>query len=267
MQQLALEQRRLLGPRAPWHVGDVAWGLRQHEGREHEWKIRLWVEDERVVAWSWLKQDGRELARARRPSGAPASPRRNPRRAGGAASRRLRGRRRARGRARAARLHAAGRRDALPRARPRRATRCRRRCRTASATGPSAPTTCPSASRSTATSGRPHASPSELRAGPGPVAVPRVARLRRRGAGRPLRRVLPLLARRRERRWRVRAGRRPPGLPPPRTRRRRLHVRAAAPARGRRAAGDRRLRRPHRRARFTSRSASASTPRLSSTPA
>ena len=34
MQQLALEQRRLLGPRAPWHVGDVAWGLCQHEGRE-----------------------------------------------------------------------------------------------------------------------------------------------------------------------------------------------------------------------------------------
>ena len=59
MQQLALEQRRLLGMRAPWHVGDVAWGLRQHEGREHEWKIRLWVEDGRVVAWSWLKQDGR----------------------------------------------------------------------------------------------------------------------------------------------------------------------------------------------------------------
>lgn len=60
MQQLALEQRRLLGLRAPWHVGDVAWGLRQHEGREHEWKIRLWVEDGRVVAWSWLKQDGRD---------------------------------------------------------------------------------------------------------------------------------------------------------------------------------------------------------------
>jgi GNAT superfamily N-acetyltransferase len=60
MQQLALEQRRLLGPRAPWHVGDVAWGLRQHEGRENEWKIRLWVEDGRVVAWSWLKRDGRD---------------------------------------------------------------------------------------------------------------------------------------------------------------------------------------------------------------
>jgi len=60
MQQLALEQRRLLGVRAPWHIGDVAWGLRQHEGREHEWKIRLWVEDGRVAAWSWLKQDGRD---------------------------------------------------------------------------------------------------------------------------------------------------------------------------------------------------------------
>jgi ribosomal protein S18 acetylase RimI-like enzyme len=60
MQQLALEQRLLLGPRAPWHLGDLAWGLRQHEGREDEWKIRLWVEDGRVVAWSWLKQDGRD---------------------------------------------------------------------------------------------------------------------------------------------------------------------------------------------------------------
>lgn len=60
MQQLAVEQRKLLGPRANWHVGDIAWGLRQHEGREQEWKIRLWVEDGRVVAWSWLKADGRD---------------------------------------------------------------------------------------------------------------------------------------------------------------------------------------------------------------
>jgi GNAT superfamily N-acetyltransferase len=29
-------------------------------GRENEWKIRLWVEDGRVVAWSWLKKDGRD---------------------------------------------------------------------------------------------------------------------------------------------------------------------------------------------------------------
>src|SRR3954451_16799288 len=58
MQQLDLEQRRLLGPRAPWHVGDVAWGLRQHEGREPEWTFRLWRDSgDRVVAWSWLKGD------------------------------------------------------------------------------------------------------------------------------------------------------------------------------------------------------------------
>lgn len=55
MQGLALEQRRLLGVRAPWHVGDLAWGFRQHEGREHEWRIRLWEEGGRVLAWSWLR--------------------------------------------------------------------------------------------------------------------------------------------------------------------------------------------------------------------
>jgi ribosomal protein S18 acetylase RimI-like enzyme len=55
MQQLALEQRRRLGLRAQWHIGDIAWGLRQHEGREAEWRIRLWEEDGSVVAWSWLK--------------------------------------------------------------------------------------------------------------------------------------------------------------------------------------------------------------------
>ncbi len=53
MQRLAVEQRRLLGPRAEWHVGDIAWGLWQHEGREHEWDFRHW--DDR--AWSWLRLD------------------------------------------------------------------------------------------------------------------------------------------------------------------------------------------------------------------
>jgi ribosomal protein S18 acetylase RimI-like enzyme len=57
MHELALEQRRLLGLRAPWHVGDVTWGLFQHEGREPEWTFRLWRDDGRVVAWSWLKGD------------------------------------------------------------------------------------------------------------------------------------------------------------------------------------------------------------------
>ena len=57
MHELALEQRRELGVRAPWHVGDVTWGLRQHEGREDEWTIRIWKDGERTVAWSWLKGD------------------------------------------------------------------------------------------------------------------------------------------------------------------------------------------------------------------
>ncbi|HKC78420.1 MAG TPA: GNAT family N-acetyltransferase, partial [Gaiellaceae bacterium] len=57
MHELALEQRRLLGVRAPWHVGDVTWGLRQHEGREDEWRIRIWKDADRTVAWSWLKGD------------------------------------------------------------------------------------------------------------------------------------------------------------------------------------------------------------------
>jgi ribosomal protein S18 acetylase RimI-like enzyme len=57
MHELALEQRRELGVRAPWHVGDITWGLRQHEEREHEWKIRIWKDGDRTVAWSWLKED------------------------------------------------------------------------------------------------------------------------------------------------------------------------------------------------------------------
>jgi GNAT superfamily N-acetyltransferase len=57
LQSLALEAHRLEGRRATWHVGDVAWGLRQHAGREHEWQIRLWEDGDRVVAWSWLRMN------------------------------------------------------------------------------------------------------------------------------------------------------------------------------------------------------------------
>jgi ribosomal protein S18 acetylase RimI-like enzyme len=57
MHELALEQRRELGVRAPWHVGDITWGLFSHEGREHEWTIRIWKDGDRTVAWSWLKGD------------------------------------------------------------------------------------------------------------------------------------------------------------------------------------------------------------------
>src|SRR6476469_5253312 len=61
MHELAVEQRRELGVRAPWHVGDITWGLRSHEGRENEWTIRLWKDGDRTVAWSWLKGDRRLL--------------------------------------------------------------------------------------------------------------------------------------------------------------------------------------------------------------
>src|ERR1700760_1432069 len=57
MHQLALEQRRDLSVRAPWHVGDITWGLRQHEGREDEWTFQVWKDAKSTVAWSWLKGD------------------------------------------------------------------------------------------------------------------------------------------------------------------------------------------------------------------
>jgi len=61
MHELTLEQRRELGVRAPWHVGDVTWGLRSQEGREDEWTFRIWKDGDRTVAWSWLKGGGRGL--------------------------------------------------------------------------------------------------------------------------------------------------------------------------------------------------------------
>jgi ribosomal protein S18 acetylase RimI-like enzyme len=61
MQRLALETRTLLGLRAQWHIGDLAWGLRRRGGREREWRISLRHEGDEVVAWSWLQGDGGRL--------------------------------------------------------------------------------------------------------------------------------------------------------------------------------------------------------------
>jgi ribosomal protein S18 acetylase RimI-like enzyme len=61
MQGLALEQRTLLGPRAQWHVGDLAWNLRPHQEREGEWRIRVWAEDGQMIGWSWLQREGGRL--------------------------------------------------------------------------------------------------------------------------------------------------------------------------------------------------------------
>lgn len=55
MQDLA---SRLWFPGARWHVGDLAWGLRQHVGREHEWPTKVWRSDGRVVAWGWAELPG-----------------------------------------------------------------------------------------------------------------------------------------------------------------------------------------------------------------
>jgi ribosomal protein S18 acetylase RimI-like enzyme len=55
IQQLALEQRPRLGVRTQWHVGDLAWNLRQREHGDVD--LRLWTEGERLMAWSWLQHD------------------------------------------------------------------------------------------------------------------------------------------------------------------------------------------------------------------
>jgi ribosomal protein S18 acetylase RimI-like enzyme len=57
MQRLAVRQRGLVGDRAMWHVGDIAWGLWQHVGREAEWEFRTWGDD----AWSWLNLESGKL--------------------------------------------------------------------------------------------------------------------------------------------------------------------------------------------------------------
>ena len=61
MQGLALEQRTLLGPRAQWHVGDLAWNLRPRQEREGEGRIRVWAEDGQMIGWSWLQREGGRL--------------------------------------------------------------------------------------------------------------------------------------------------------------------------------------------------------------
>ena len=55
IQELALEQRRLLGVRTQWHVGDLAWNLRRRA--PEDWDLRLWTDGERLVAWSWMQHD------------------------------------------------------------------------------------------------------------------------------------------------------------------------------------------------------------------
>jgi ribosomal protein S18 acetylase RimI-like enzyme len=40
------------------HVGDLAWGAFQHEGREGSWRTALWYAGGVPVAWAWLRLPG-----------------------------------------------------------------------------------------------------------------------------------------------------------------------------------------------------------------
>jgi ribosomal protein S18 acetylase RimI-like enzyme len=61
LQELARENHRLVGLRAAWHIGDIAWGLNAHKGRKHEWEFRVWEDAGRPVGWSWLRVPEGEL--------------------------------------------------------------------------------------------------------------------------------------------------------------------------------------------------------------
>ena len=51
MQALVAELWRLEGPAVENHIGDLAWQRFMHEGRESDWRIRLWDD----AAWAWLR--------------------------------------------------------------------------------------------------------------------------------------------------------------------------------------------------------------------
>jgi ribosomal protein S18 acetylase RimI-like enzyme len=55
MQDLVSESWRLRGPLTGRHVGGLAWSAYHIAGREHEWALRLWDQDGRVVAWGWIR--------------------------------------------------------------------------------------------------------------------------------------------------------------------------------------------------------------------
>jgi ribosomal protein S18 acetylase RimI-like enzyme len=56
MQAVTAATWKIEGPRAPQHVGDVAWMRYQHAGREQEWRVKLWQRDGEDVAWGWVRE-------------------------------------------------------------------------------------------------------------------------------------------------------------------------------------------------------------------
>jgi ribosomal protein S18 acetylase RimI-like enzyme len=59
MQRLAEEIWRRDADLAQETVGVLAWMTRQHAGREAEWTRRLWLDDDQLVAWGWIKPPAR----------------------------------------------------------------------------------------------------------------------------------------------------------------------------------------------------------------
>jgi ribosomal protein S18 acetylase RimI-like enzyme len=55
MQEVVARSWLLEKPLVRFHVGDLAWARYQHDGREHEWRIRLWeIPGGGPVGWAWL---------------------------------------------------------------------------------------------------------------------------------------------------------------------------------------------------------------------
>lgn len=50
--------QRLWSFPSPFHVGNLAWERFEHVGREPEWKTRLWLEGDTVLAWGWIVDGG-----------------------------------------------------------------------------------------------------------------------------------------------------------------------------------------------------------------
>jgi ribosomal protein S18 acetylase RimI-like enzyme len=54
MQDVVAASWRIEKPLVRFHIGDLAWARRQHAGREHEWRIRLWETAAGPAGWAWL---------------------------------------------------------------------------------------------------------------------------------------------------------------------------------------------------------------------
>jgi ribosomal protein S18 acetylase RimI-like enzyme len=50
--------QRVWSLESAFHIGNLAWERFEHVGREPEWRTRLWLAGEAVVAWAWIHEPG-----------------------------------------------------------------------------------------------------------------------------------------------------------------------------------------------------------------